>query len=100
MPHEIKVNDVLVHTISDNDILALNHVIPSADVEQQIIDALVYIVKNKVVDAYSAMERDGIPLLIADGATTISFDRDTNIAAIVAATGYEDKDAQIAAQQA
>jgi len=89
---EIKVNDALVLTISDDDIKILSDSIDSDLLVDDVIDRVKRIFKNKIDQSYSRMQKQWLDTLLKDESVTqIPADKNDFVDFVKARPDYKDK---------
>lgn len=94
----IKVNDVEIMQVSDDDITILANDLPKADIENEIIRRIQYIVSEKINNCQNRLFTQWLPSLRASKAT-VPTDTPSVNQEIYALPDYKDRDARDAEKQ-
>lgn len=100
MAIQIKINDILVHTITDDEITILKDKYPSGSAVAEITARIIGGVNREISVIKERLINEWYPDKLANnGVTTVSTDPDTLLETIFAQTGevthvYKDRDAR------
>lgn len=96
MTIEIKINDILVHTISNQEVKILRDKYPSSSAGAEIAAGIIRKVNSEIRQISNSLINEWIVdgKLAENGVTTASTDRTTALNTIFAQPNYKDRDAR------